>query len=223
MRIPALAIVLLLVASVAHAEPAPTFAVDLRSRDALADKITDTLENALRDAGARNAHYRAKSARKDRVAASTDECPSALTTACATEIGARLGVDYVFAGEVETHGKRFVLTFDIVNVSTKRRVRSLRDVVATSTAAKAWSKQIFERIVDRASGSLAIACNVSRATVLVDGKQATELYQQRGMVSGLALGRHAVELRAPGYKPYTDEVVIDGETQLDVLLDTATP
>ncbi len=70
----------------------------------------------------------------------------------------------MFAGEVETHGKRFVLTLAIV-------------------------------------GSLVIACDVARASVLVDGQQVTETYQHRGMINGLALGRHAIELRAPGFHP----------------------
>lgn len=209
----------------ARADPgAPTFAIDLRSRDGLADKITIALEDALRDRGAvKAAHYRAKGTRKDRVAASTDHCPSALTLACASEIGAKLGVDYVFAGEVAARGQRFVLTLDIVNVDTKKRVRSLRDVTATATTARAWAKVVFDRIADNVTGSLAISSNVSRAVVYVDGQQATELYQRRALVAGLALGRHAIELRAPGYKTYADEVVVDGDTQLNVLLDTAAP
>ena len=217
-------VILAIVGSIAHAEPAPTYAVDLRSADALADKITSALETGLRDVGAaKSAQYRAKGTHKDRVAASTDACPSAATPACAAEIGARLGVDYVFSGMVQTRGRRFVLTLDVVNVATKKRVRSLRDVVASEIRGKAWATQIFERVVDTATGSLVITCNVSRAAVLLDGQAVTETYVRRATIDGLALGRHAIELRAPGYAPFSDEVLIDGETQLNVLLDVAAP
>ena len=210
----------------ARAEPpAPTFAIDLRSNDLLADKITFALEDALRERGAaKGARYRAKGTRKQRIDASTDRCPSASTAACAAEIGAKLGVDYVLAGSIWSHGTGFILTLDVVNVGTKTRVRSLRDVAIATTTAQAWSKRVFERIVDNATGSLVISSNVSRAVVFVDGQQVTELYQRRALVQNLALGRHAVELRAPGYKPYADDdVVVDGETQLNVLLDSAAP
>ena len=53
----------------ARADEPPTFAIDLRSADKVADKITMALEDALREIGAtKRASYRAKGSRKDRVA-----------------------------------------------------------------------------------------------------------------------------------------------------------
>lgn len=207
-------------ASAAHADPAPTFAIDLRGADPLADPIAQRLEAALREVGAaRGARYRAVGTHADRVAASTDACPSAGTSpACAAEIGARLGVAYVFAGTVTTHGPRFELALDIVNTDTRRRVRAFHDLSRPQPDARAWAKTVFARAVDTATGSLAITCSVSRARVIVDGQPETELYQRQALIAGLALGRHAVELRAPGYRPYVDEVEVDGDTTLNVLL-----
>lgn len=208
-------------AGAAGADPRkPTFAVDLRSDDVGADKMAAALEDALREAGtAKAAPYRTKTGHAERVAASTDACPSAKEPPCAAEIGAKLGVDYMLYGDVATHGSKFFLTLSIVRVDTRKRVRSLRDVAPRTLAPRAWAKQVFARAVDDAIGSLVIASNVGNAVVYVDGQQATTLYQRRGMVSGLALGRHAVEVRAPGYRPYVDDVVIDGDTMLNVLLD----
>lgn len=206
--------ILIALAGVAHADP--TFAIDLRSQDKLADKMTEQLEAALRTAAI---HYKAKGSHADRVAASTDDCPSARPPACAKEIGTKLGVDYIFAGDIQTRGSRFELSLDVIEVSSKRRVRSLRDVTPTSTRATKWAKQLFERITEKETGTLGISCNVSRAEVMIDGQHDADLYQKRATLTGLALGRHAIEIRAPGYKPYTGDVIIDGATELDVLLD----
>lgn len=55
--------------------------------------------------------------------------------------------------------------------------------------------------------------------MLVDDKAVTELFQRRATVTGLSLGTHAIEIRADGYKPYADEVSVDGPTKLSVLLE----
>lgn len=218
-RLLASAVLIAALAAPARAD-APTFAVDLRSKDGLADKLAGTLEDALRAAGsAKTADYRAKGTRKDRIAASTDACPNALTPACAVAIGGTLGVDYLFAGTLETRGKRVMIAIDMVSVRTGKRVRSLRDYAPSSTDARKWARSIYDRLVDHATGSLQISCNAPRAAILVDGQPATELYQGRGTVDGLALGTHAIEIRAPGYKPYVGEVTIDGATPLNVLLE----
>jgi hypothetical protein len=215
-----IAVVLVVLGGMARAETVPTFAVDLRSKDALADKITSSLEDAMRTV--KRADYRAKGTRKDRVAASTDDCPTGLPTKCAVAIGARLGVDYMFIGTVETRGNRFVLSLDIVHVRSGNRVRSLRDLVPATTDATTWAKSVLRRIGDTATGALTISCNAARAVVLVDGLPATDLYQGRGTVTGLALGTHAIEVRAAGYKSYVGEVTIVGDTPLNVLLDAVT-
>jgi hypothetical protein len=212
-------VLLVLVCGIARAET-PTFAIDLRSKDALADKVTSTLEDAMRAIGAaKTADYRAKGTRKDRVAASTDDCPNALTSRCATAIGSKLGVDYMFAGVIETRGTRFVLSLDVFNVKTGARTRSLRDLMASPVDAKKWARRVMERIVDTATGTLELTCSAQRAVVLVDGHQISEVYQGRASIGGLPLGTHALEIRATGYKSYVGDITIDGETKLNVLLD----
>lgn len=197
----------------------PTFAVQLRSWDKLADAMTFALAEELRVAGrTRTAAYRALGTHRDFVAANTDACV-VTELACATAIGARLGVDYVVVGEVETRGKRFVLTLSVVDVARGRRVRTLRDLTARPGRARTWARSVYARLVDAESGELAISSNAPRAVVWLDGQKVTELFEGRATLTGLAIGVHAIELRAPGFKPYTDEIVVDGASRLSVLLD----
>jgi hypothetical protein len=107
----------------------------------------------------------------------------------------------------------------VVNVKTKKRVRSMRDVIARSTPPKRWAKAIYARSIDEETGELAISSNAPRAVVLVDGQKVTELFESRVTLTGLSIGVHAIELRAPGFKPYTDDVTVDGMTKLSVLLE----
>ncbi len=212
---------ILLAARLAHAEP-PTFAIDLRAKEALADKIATPLEEAFRKLGsARSAEYRSKGTKKDRVAASTDDCPNARTAECAVVIGTKLGVDFVFAGWVERKNTKFLLELDMFSVRSGKRVRSIRDYAPPNVDAKKWALSVFTRIVDTSTGSLQISSNALRATVFVDGQRVTELYQGRALVTGLVLGTHALELRAEGFKTYVDDVAIDGTTPVNVLLQPA--
>lgn len=203
----------------ARADDAPTFAVQLRSWDKLADTMTFALANELRAAGrAKTAAYRAKGTHKDFVAANTEPCV-VTETACAAQIGARLGVDYVIVGEVETRGRRFVLAASVIHVKTAKRVRSLRDMTERAGSAKKWARRVYDRIVDSEAGELAIASNVPRAVIWLDGEKVAELFESRATLLGLAIGAHVIELRAPGFKPYRGEVVVDGRSKLSVLLE----
>ncbi len=211
-------LVAILLVRVAHAEP-PTFAIDLRAKEALADKVATPLEEAFRKLGsAKTAEYRSKGTKKDRVAASTDDCPNARTAECAVVIGTKLGVDFIFAGWVERKNTKFLLELDMFSVHSGKRVRSIRDYAPPNVDPKKWALSVFTRIVDTSTGSLQISSNAQRATVFVDGQRVTELYHGRALVTGLVLGRHAIELRAAGYKTYVDEVVVDGTTPINVLL-----
>ncbi|MFT3693752.1 MAG: PEGA domain-containing protein [Kofleriaceae bacterium] len=209
----------LLAIRVAHAG-APTFAVELRSKDKLADKLTFALADKLRSAGAKpRARYHAVGTHKDFVAALDGIDCDVLEAACAAQVGAKLHVDYVLVGTLDVHGAKFLLELSIVSVDQKKRVRSFRDIAKSSIDAGTWATRVFDRAVDDATGGLAIVCNVSRAQVFVDGEPATELYQGHANLSGLALGTHRIELRADGYADFATDVDVEGDnTPFDVLL-----
>ncbi|MGE0872196.1 MAG: hypothetical protein AB7P03_26795 [Kofleriaceae bacterium] len=204
----------------AIADDRPTFAVDLIAKDRGADAITAAMMTALRAAGlTKTARYRGKPSYKELVQARIAVDCSAAETSCVAAVGAKLGVDYVLTGTIESRGARYVLELNVINVKTHKRVRSLRDVSSRTKPARRWARQVYARIVDDAIGELMVACNASRGLVLIDGQRVTELYQGRATVGGLALGSHTLEVRAAGYKPFADEVVIDGVTNVSVLLD----
>lgn len=209
------------VASTVRAD-SPTFAIDLWAKDfRVVESITTEMERDLRALGSVNgARYRSVGTRKDRVAASTDSCPTAWTsTACAAEIGKRLGVDYLLAGEIEIRGTSYLITLNVVNVGLGKRVRSLRDRMTVRTASsKKWSKRVWQRLIDDATGSFVITCNAQRAQIFIDKQLATELYGGGATVSGLGMGTHVVEVRADGYKPYVGDADVDGDTPLNILL-----
>lgn len=207
----------------AHADPAPTFAVGLRAKDSLADKMSVDLEAALRTAGTKkSATYRSKGTRKDLVAALVAADCMITEEGCAVTAGATLGVDYMLVGKIETRGKRFILDLDVIRVSNGKRIRSQRDYATTSTPAAKWARAIFARLVDDATGELLLSSNADRGVVLVDGKAVTELFQRRATVPSLALGTHALEVRSTGFKSYSGDVTIDGTTKLSIVLEPDT-
>jgi hypothetical protein len=202
-------------------EPPPTFAVGLRAKDALADKIALSLEGALRDAGKKkSAAYRAKGTRKDLVAALVAADCMITLPGCA---GTKLDVDYVLVGVLETRGHRFILDLDVIRVSSGKRVRSIRDLASASTTAQKWARTVFARIVDDATGDLLLSSNAARGVVVVDGQPVTELFERHATVTNLSLGTHALEIRSDGYKPYTGDMTIDGTTKLSILLELLSP
>ncbi|MGE0549657.1 MAG: hypothetical protein AB7O24_28485 [Kofleriaceae bacterium] len=205
--------------STAAADTRPTYAVDLHAKDRGADAITTAMTNALRAAGSKSALYRGKPTYKQLAQARVAVDCSAAEVSCTSAVGAKLGVDYMFAGTIESRGQRYVLELNVINVKTDKRVRSIRDVSSRGKPASRWARHVFARIVDDATGDLIVSCNAYRGIVLVDGQPVTELYEGRATVAGLALGRHSLEIRATGYKPYTDEVLVDGTTNISVLLD----
>ncbi len=220
MRPLAIVLAILFAMPSAHAEPAPTFAVGLRAKDFRADKIALSLEAALRTAGTKkSATYRSTTSRKQLVAALVAVDCMITESDCPAAAGAKLGVDYVLAGTIESRGKLFILDLDVIHVQTGKRVRSLREHAPMSTTAAKWARTIFTRVIDDATGDLVISSNAERGTVFVDGKAVTELFQRRATVPGLSLGTHAIEIRADGYKPYTDDVSVDGPTKMSVLLE----
>jgi hypothetical protein len=218
-----LAIVLLLT-TIAHADPAPSFAVGLRSKDRGADDITLALETALRTAGTRKtATYRSTTTRKQLVAALVKADCMITEEGCAVAAGNLLGVDYMLVGITDLRGRRFELTLDVIKVANGKRVRSLRDLSPPSNNATTWARTIFSRVIDDATGELILTANVSRGVVLLDGKPVTELFERRASVPDIAVGTHALEIRATGHKTYSGDVTIEGPTKLSIMLEPDPP
>lgn len=213
--------VVLLLAGSAVADPAPpTFAVELRARDKLADKATAGLNAGLRAAGAvKGATYVAKGGAVEmQRALAAAECLIWMH-ACAVTVGEKLGVDYMIVGELESRGGKLTAMINVVSVATKKRVKAFRDHAPGTSDGKAWAKAMFAKLVDTATGQLAITCSARRGEVWLDGELVTSLYEHRATLMNLALGKHALEIRAAGHKPHAEEVLVDAESTINVLLD----
>jgi hypothetical protein len=134
-------------------------------------------------------------------------------------VGTALGAEYVLAGEATRKGNHNMLTLSLVNVTTKQRVRSLREIVATSADTKKWAQTMFQRLVDSGAGRLQLVANVQQAEVYLDGQLAGALWGARLTLDNLALGNHQLVVKAKGYRTLEIEVTIDGTNKETLLLE----
>jgi len=134
----------------------------------------------------------------------------------------KLGVTHELVGKLDLRGTRYILTLALIDISTQKRVRSLRDTSTEKADVRRWARSLLSRILDEGTGELVLVANARRGYVLVDGLAVTELYDGHATVPTLALGAHEVEIRAVGYRPFSIEVEIDGRTEQTFLLDPIT-
>lgn len=214
------ALLVLALAGVAIAEPRPTVAiiVDAKDRDAL--RAADTLTAHLRTfAGKKSERMAPKGTDKAWRAARREAACTPLTLACAVKLGELLGVDFIVTGQVETRAQRRVVVIAMVSVAKKQRVRSLRDTVTTSFDLQRWAQRIYERVVGSDTGELVVVTNGKGGDVVLDGELVAALYEGKARITNVAVGAHALVIRAPGFRPLEVEVVVDGTSTENVLLD----
>ncbi len=201
-----------------HAAADPIIAVRLEAKEPESAKTVVALTKALRTTAAKtNKRAKPTPAAVDKAVVAA-EC-SVLQPACAASIGASLDVTHMLVGQVEKRGARYALTASLINVQTKQRVRSLREVMPAKVDARRWARTLFAKLLEDGAGELVIVANARRAQILVDGLPVTELYEGRATISNLALGTHQIELRASGYKPFSIDVSVDGHTEETFLLE----
>jgi len=134
----------------------------------------------------------------------------------------KLGVTHELVGQLDRRGVRYLLTLALIDTSTKKRVRSLRETSTEKADVRKWANTLLAKILDEGTGELVLVANARRAQVLVDGLPVAELYEGRATISNIALGTHEVEIRAVGYRPFSVEVEIDGRNEQTILLDPVT-
>lgn len=208
-------LVLVLLSGRAVADELP--AIRIEAKDPSAAKRAVELTKALR-AVATKKTGKAKPTAKDVDSAIVNAECSIVQPACAAEIGEKLAVGHVMVGQLDKRGARYTLTLSLINVRTKQRVRSLREVSAASDVRR-WATALYTRIFDDGAGEIVIVANARRGQVLVDGLAVTELYEGRATLSNVALGTHGIEIRASGYKPFATEIEVDGRSEQSFLLD----
>ena len=209
---------LAVLASAVHAEPKRSLVMaGVDGHDSESVPLAEKVASALR--GVKSPRYRLKGSPKQIAAALVKAECRVTQTPCAAAVGAALSAEYVLAGEATRKGSHQVLVLSLVNVQTKQRVRSLREIVATSVDPKKWAHTMFQRLVDTGAGELHLAANVQRGEVWLDGELVGALFHGRVTLGNLALGTHRLVVRAEGYRALETDVTIDGITKEMVLLE----
>ena len=132
-------VLLLLSAASAGADPERTTAIRIQAKEADSAKRATELNKALR--ATKGARAKVSAANVD--AAVLDAECSILQPACAATIGAKLGVTHMLVGELDRRGARYTLTLSLINVSTKQRVRSLREVSGATANVRKWANTLY--------------------------------------------------------------------------------
>ena len=211
-------VLLLLVAATAHADK-PTIAI-LGVSPKFETSLTKTaaaLDRAIRSAA--TAKYKvAGSAKQIADALRTAEC-SAFETACAATLGDKLGTEFTIAGELEKRGGSIELQLAIVDVASKKKIRSYREKVGGNADMKKVAKRAIDRLTGVGQrGELVVVANVQRGEIYIDDELRGELFEGRSTIT-LPQGRYKLRIRAANRKPFEDIVTVDETTQLNVLLD----
>lgn len=216
-------LVLLVVARPALAEDdRPTIAVlGVTTANPRLLKSAAALDDGLRArVAAKASPYRAKGTKKA-IAAKllAAEC-SAYEVPCAAKLGAAIGTDYALAGQLERRGEHVELVLVVVDVATKQRIKQYRDVIAATVDMKKLARTSFDKVSGITDfGELAIVANAQRGDVYLDGQLVAALFEGRTRLTRLPQGKHRLEIRANGYRPFDVEIDIVGAVEQMVLLE----
>ena len=210
------ACVLLLVANTAYADKPTLGVLNVTAKDPFTGARAKQLTTAIR-ASAKG--YQIKGTPKQVDAAILAAECWINEPACAAKLGAALDVEYTIAGELERRGKTDSLTLSLVDVKTKRRIRSLRDSSPSTADTRKWARRVVARLVDTEGGELVLAANAQNGEVWIDGQLVGALHQGRTTISGLANGTHQLVIKAKGYKPFEIDIDVDFSTKQSILLE----
>ncbi len=132
---------------------------------------------------------------------------------CLSAIGKKLGVDVVVAGTVGAMGQSYVLNIKAVEVATQKQIRRIEsdplrgspDELIDGVRVAAYRLLAPQQL----HGSLQIQTDIIGADVKLDDRALGRTpLANVGVISKLALGKHKLVVRAPGYDPFEDEVTV---------------
>jgi hypothetical protein len=216
-----IALLLVLFASLAHAEPKPTIAVlGVMPDDASLAKHGTILDDTLRTlANSKASPYRVKGKAKQIAnAVRTAEC-SVHEPSCAAKLADTLGTDFALAGKLEKRATSVELTLQVVDAAKRTIYRQTRHKVAADSDMKKLAKLAFDRVAgERATSDLVIVANAKRGRVIIDGEERAALFDGRATLT-LPHGKYRLGIEAPGHKRYEDVIVLREPTTMNVLLD----
>lgn len=164
-------------------------------------------------------HYRVTgSVKQTREAVRTGECTTS-EAPCAAKLGDGLGAELALAGTLHRRTSHFELELAIVDVTTKKRIRRMREKIPSNANLAKVVKRAIDKLTGKGeAGELVVVANVPRAAIYIDDELRGELFESRATIT-LPQGRYKLSVRAAGKKPFEDIVNVDQSTQLNVLLD----
>jgi hypothetical protein len=130
---------------------------------------------------------------------------------CLATIGKKLGVDIVVTGTVGSMGNAYVLNIKAVDTATAKQVQRIQ-----SDPLQGSPDELIEGVrvaaykllaPSQLHGSLQVQTDIVGAEVKLDDKPLGKTpLPNLGVISKLSLGKHKLQVQAPGYDPFDDEV-----------------
>jgi PEGA domain len=140
-----------------------------------------------------------------RLAACTGE------TACLAAIGKKLGVGLVVSGNVAALGDSHVVNIKVVDAASGAELRRI-----ASDPLRGDPDQLIDSVrvaayrllaPDRLLGSVSLLADIAGAEVVLDGRVVGRTPLARP-IENVPLGMHRVQVRAPGYSVFSDDVQV---------------
>lgn len=147
---------------------------------------------------------------------------------CMSSIGTNLNVDKLLFGKIEKQGKAYSVTLKLLDAKHKQWEKSVPNVLiplsqASGASLKSWAKKIYGDMTGSGSSTGTIVvrvANADRGTILINHEARGNITNGSGQVSGLEEGKYSLEIESQGFKPYSQEVTVHGDSQtIPVTLD----
>lgn len=188
-------------------------------------ELVSQLETLFRNELARLSKIPPASRRDIERAVTTDQQQCTGEEKCLAAIGKKLGVDVVVTGTVGALGTNYVLNIKAVDIATGKQLQRIQsdplrgspDDLIEGVRVAAYKLLAPEQL----HGSLQVQTDIVGAEVRIDDKAMGKTpMPNQGVMSKLALGKHKLRVKAPGYDPFEDEITVNFQkvSQVEVRL-----
>lgn len=212
---------LLSLSQTVHAKPAiAVLRIDVvltgGKTDAAATVVANKLTSAIRQATSERSPYQlAPNSNKDLLELKLLYNCSNEAPRCMAKIGQSLKATRLLWGKLAHKGDHYLVTVNLLNVPGRAMVRSTTERIpmdqANPAGLRRWGRTLYNRLTGQKDhGKLHIVANASSGVVLIDGNPATNLKDGQADIAGLSEGSHQLEIKADGFKPYSETIVVEG-------------
>jgi hypothetical protein len=139
---------------------------------------------------------------------------------CMSSIGNSLNAEKLLFGKIEKQGKAYSVTLKLLDTRHKQFEKSVPNILipisqASGAALKSWAKNIYSNITGGpSSGTIVVrVANADRGTILINHEARGNITNSTGQVTGLEEGKYTLEIESQGFKPFSQEVTVKGDSQ----------